>query len=227
MFVVVIVAIAATRPVLQLAERAIGRVAALQQWWLAPVLGRLGELPLFFGAAALTAFNDNAAITYLASLVPNLSAGMKLAVVAGAVTGGGLTVIANAPNPAGQALLARHFAGGISPPGLLAGAAVPTLVMAALSGPALSAPRSKRASTDSKRDHEPRRARRVPAPPRTRCAPPPCGTEGTTAFGAASLAFLRFTHGPTGAAVALIGSLLVWMVVPVVLAARRLARSDL
>jgi hypothetical protein len=102
----------------------------LQQWWLAPVLGQLGELPLFFGSAALTAFNDNAAITYLASLVPSLTDGMKIAVVAGAVTGGGLTVIANAPNPAGQALLTKYFAGGISPLGLLAGAMPPTLVMA-------------------------------------------------------------------------------------------------
>jgi hypothetical protein len=82
---------------------------ALQQWWIAPVLGSLSEFPLFVGAAVLTAFNDNAAITYLASLVPDFSDSLKYAVVAGAVTGGGLTVIANAPNPAGQSILARHF----------------------------------------------------------------------------------------------------------------------
>jgi len=104
---------------------------ALQQWWIAPVLGSLGELPLFFGAVVLTAFNDNAAITYLASLVPNLGEAMRYAVVAGAVTGGGLTVIANAPNPAGQSLLAKHFDGSISPLGLLAGALLPTLVLTA------------------------------------------------------------------------------------------------
>jgi hypothetical protein len=100
----------------------------LQGWWIAPVLERLSRLPLFFGAMALTAFNDNALITYLATLVPDLGQPLRLAVVAGAVGGGGLTVIANAPNPAGQAILSRHFDGAVAPLGLLAGAAVPTLV---------------------------------------------------------------------------------------------------
>jgi hypothetical protein len=103
----------------------------LQQWWIAPVLGRLAEMPLFFGAMVLTAFNDNAAITYLATLVPGFSDPLKYAVVAGAVAGGGLTVIANAPNPAGQATLGRYFPDGVSPLGLLLGALFPTAVMAA------------------------------------------------------------------------------------------------
>jgi hypothetical protein len=103
---------------------------SLQGWWIAPLLGRLAEVPLFLGAILLTAFNDNAAITYLASLVPDLGEVGRYAVVAGAVTGGGLTVIANAPNPAGQAALAKHFPDGVSPLGLLAGAAIPTVVMA-------------------------------------------------------------------------------------------------
>jgi hypothetical protein len=102
----------------------------LQGWWIAPVLSRLAEAPLFLGATALTAVNDNALITYLATLVPNLGEELKLAVVQGAVVGGGLTVIANAPNPAGQALLGRFFGGAISPLGLLAGAALPTLITA-------------------------------------------------------------------------------------------------
>jgi Putative Na+/H+ antiporter len=102
---------------------------ALQQWWIEPVLSRLPAAPLFVGSIVLTAFNDNAAITYLASLVPTFTPELRYAVVAGAVTGGGLTVIANAPNPAGQAILGRYFTGGIAPIGLLAGAAVPTLVM--------------------------------------------------------------------------------------------------
>ncbi|HTN53551.1 MAG TPA: putative Na+/H+ antiporter [Anaeromyxobacter sp.] len=102
---------------------------ALQQWWLAPVLGRLDDLALLLGAAALTAFNDNAAITYLASLVPGFGPGARYAVVAGAVAGGGLTVIANAPNPAGQAALARHFPDGVAPLPLLLGAAAPTAIV--------------------------------------------------------------------------------------------------
>lgn len=103
----------------------------LQAWWIEPVLKSLGELPLFIGATVLTAFNDNAAITYLATLVPGFTEELKYAVVAGAVTGGGLTVIANAPNPAGQNILQRFFPEGVSPLGLLLGAIVPTLVMSA------------------------------------------------------------------------------------------------
>ena len=102
----------------------------LQAWWIQPVLGRLGEVPLFFGATILTAFNDNALITYLATLVPGISEPLKAAVVEGAVTGGGLTVIANAPNPAGQALLGRFFGGAVSPLYLLAGALLSPLIAA-------------------------------------------------------------------------------------------------
>ncbi|HVU18031.1 MAG TPA: putative Na+/H+ antiporter [Candidatus Didemnitutus sp.] len=102
----------------------------LQAWWLEPVLKSLNRTSLFWGATFLTSFNDNAAITYLASLVPNLSDALKHAVVAGAVTGGGLTVIANAPNPAGQSILQKFFRNGVSPIGLAVAAIIPTLVMA-------------------------------------------------------------------------------------------------
>lgn len=102
----------------------------LQGWWIAPVLGSLSELPLMLSAAILTAFNDNAAITYLSTLVPGFTDSLKYAVVAGAVTGGGLTVIANAPNPAGQALLKNYFSNGVSPALLLAYALVPTTITA-------------------------------------------------------------------------------------------------
>lgn len=124
----------------------------LQGWWISPVLTSLAEVPLFIGATILTAFNDNAAITFLASQVPAFSPdilvadhwvsktgaalanaqGLEYAVVAGAVTGGGLTVIANAPNPAGQSILSKHFKNGISPIKLLLGALFPTLVMAVM-----------------------------------------------------------------------------------------------
>jgi hypothetical protein len=103
----------------------------LQGWWIAPILGSLADEPLFVGAAILTAFNDNALITFLATLVPDLGPELRQAVVEGAVAGGGLTVIANAPNPAGQALLSRFFEGAVSPIKLLAGALIPTLIAAA------------------------------------------------------------------------------------------------
>ena len=102
----------------------------LQGWWIEPVLGSLGEVPLFLGATILTAFNDNALITYLATLVPGFTEELKFAVVSGAVTGGGLTVIANAPNPAGQSILQKYFPGGVSPGGLLLGAMFPTIAVA-------------------------------------------------------------------------------------------------
>ncbi len=102
----------------------------VQGWWIAPTLASLAETPLFLGATLLTAVNDNALITYLATLVPDFSDALKRAVVEGAVTGGGLTVIANAPNPAGQALLARFFGGAVDPLRLLAAAAVPTVIAA-------------------------------------------------------------------------------------------------
>lgn len=101
----------------------------LQGWWLAPIISSLTEVPLFIGSTILTSFNDNAAITFLASQVDNLSPQLKYAVLAGAITGGGLTVIANAPNPAGQALLSRFFGEGVSPLKLFLGALLPTLIV--------------------------------------------------------------------------------------------------
>jgi len=103
----------------------------LQGWWLEPILSSLGKWPLFLGSTLLTSFNDNAAITFLASQVDGLGPMLKYAVLAGAVAGGGLTVIANAPNPAGQTLLAKHFPGGVAPLKLMLGALIPTVVAAA------------------------------------------------------------------------------------------------
>ena len=104
----------------------------LQAWWIGPTLSSLDVDPLFWGATLLTAFNDNAAITFLATLVPDLGEAFKVAIVEGAVTGGGLTVIANAPNPAGQALLGKFFDDAVSPAKLFAAAAMPTLIAAAM-----------------------------------------------------------------------------------------------
>jgi predicted cation transporter len=100
-----------------------------QRWWLQDVLSRLDETTLFYGAAALTAITDNAALTYLGSLVEGVSEDYKYALVAGAVAGGGLTVIANAPNPAGFAILKDHFEDqSINALGLFVAAVPPTLV---------------------------------------------------------------------------------------------------
>jgi hypothetical protein len=104
-------------------------LGGMQAWWLEPLVSGMSPRALFFGAAALTAITDNAALTYLGSLIEGLSDEAKYKLVAGAVAGGGLTVIANAPNPAGVALLKRGFADqSIGAAGLLAGALLPTLV---------------------------------------------------------------------------------------------------
>ena len=104
-------------------------IGGQQQWWLEQALANLDGSTLFFGAAALTAITDNAALTYLGSLVEGVSEEFKYALVAGAVAGGGLTVIANAPNPAGYSLLKDSFdEHSINPLGLLIAALPPTLV---------------------------------------------------------------------------------------------------
>ncbi|MBU1106477.1 MAG: putative Na+/H+ antiporter [Candidatus Riflebacteria bacterium] len=101
----------------------------VQAWWIAPIIANLGGIPLMLGATFLTSFNDNAAITYLSTLVQGLSPQLKYSVVAGSIAGGGLTIIANAPNPAGQSILKNYFKNGISAPRLLLATIVPTLVI--------------------------------------------------------------------------------------------------
>ncbi len=104
-------------------------LGGLQSWWIEPVLTNLSALPLFLGSMTLTAFTDNAAITYLGSQIPYLSDASKYALVAGSVAGGGLTVIANAPNPAGYSTLNPAFGPhGISPIKLFLSACLPTFI---------------------------------------------------------------------------------------------------
>ncbi len=104
-------------------------LGGMQQWWLQPIVASLEPTALFFGALGLTAITDNAALTYLGSLIEGMSDAAKYMLVAGAVAGGGLTVIANAPNPAGVALLRQGFNDqSIGVLGLLSGALLPTAV---------------------------------------------------------------------------------------------------
>lgn len=104
-----------------------------QTWWLEPLISGLDTLTLYLGAMALTAVTDNAALTYLGSLIPELTGPSRYALVAGAVVGGGLTVIANAPNPAGYSILRPSFGeDGISPLGLFLAALPPTAVAAVI-----------------------------------------------------------------------------------------------
>ncbi|HQS01170.1 MULTISPECIES: putative Na+/H+ antiporter [unclassified Polaromonas] len=107
-------------------------LGGMQAWWLQPIVASLQPLALFMGSLGLTAITDNAALTYLGSLIAGISDESKYMLVAGAVAGGGLTVIANAPNPAGVALLKRGFSDEtVGAGGLLLGALGPTAVAAA------------------------------------------------------------------------------------------------
>ena len=108
-------------------------LGGLQRWWLQDLLGGLSPSLLFWGSMALTALTDNAALTYLGALVEGTSDAWRYMLVAGAVTGGGLTVIANAPNPAAFAILKNSFARRhIAPLHLFGCALAPTLVAAAM-----------------------------------------------------------------------------------------------
>ena len=107
-------------------------LGALQGWWLQPILETMSPTAVFYGSLALTAITDNAALTYLGSLVQGTSPEFKLALVGGAVAGGGLTVIANAPNPAGLAILRAYFPNATVSAGLLFVAAIPPTIVAIL-----------------------------------------------------------------------------------------------
>ncbi|HOX67369.1 MAG TPA: putative Na+/H+ antiporter [Burkholderiaceae bacterium] len=108
-------------------------LGGMQRWWLQPIVSSLEPTALFFGALGLTAITDNAALTYLGSLISGMSEQAKYMLVSGAVAGGGLTVIANAPNPAGVTLLKHGFEDqSVGAGGLLLGAALPTAVAAVM-----------------------------------------------------------------------------------------------
>lgn len=107
-------------------------LGSLQGWWLQPILEMMSPTAVFYGSLVLTAFTDNAALTYLGSLVTGTSPEFKLALVGGAVAGGGLTVIANAPNPAGIAILRQHFPNGAVSAFYLLIAAIPPTIVAIL-----------------------------------------------------------------------------------------------
>lgn len=103
-------------------------LGGLQSWWIAPLFQQMSAAVIYLGACLLTGFVDNAAITFIAGQVEVLSESQKYYLVAGSLVGGGLTVIANAPNPIGVSILEQFFEDGVSPLGLVLGALVPTVI---------------------------------------------------------------------------------------------------
>ncbi len=106
-------------------------LGSLQSYWLTPLISTMSSITLFLGAIGLTAITDNAAITYLGTLV-QLSDVAKYLLVAGAVTGGGLTVIANAPNPIAFGMFKKFFPEGLSHGKVFLWAILPTSIAAIL-----------------------------------------------------------------------------------------------
>lgn len=104
-------------------------LGSFQQWWLQPIITELSEKTVFFAAVGLTAITDNAALTYLGSQVPDLKETARWALVSGALAGGGLTILANAPNPVGFSLLISKFPNRVLSSGkLFLAAIIPTLI---------------------------------------------------------------------------------------------------
>lgn len=100
----------------------------LQRWWLEPLIKSLSAYVLGGVATLLTAVTDNAALTFLGSQIEGLSPESQYFLVAGAIAGGGLTIIANAPNAAGYSVLQKYFPEGLNAGKLLLQALLPTIV---------------------------------------------------------------------------------------------------
>lgn len=106
--------------------------SGLQGWWVVRILQDASPNFVMGIAMLLTGFNDNTAIACLSTLVPNWGDVLKYAIFTGVIAGGGLTVIANAPNPAGYQILRKYFGDGISPVKLFLAALFPTLILYAI-----------------------------------------------------------------------------------------------
>ncbi|MEZ5315595.1 MAG: putative Na+/H+ antiporter [Chlamydiales bacterium] len=100
----------------------------LQSWWIIPLMQNLN----YFGAMGvsflLSAFMDNAVISYITLELPKYDDLKHYLVIVGAMSAGSLTVIANAPNPVGHALLRGSFNGKISFFFLFLGGVMPALI---------------------------------------------------------------------------------------------------
>ena len=103
-----------------------------QGWWIQILVGNLGYGAMLLAGTILTAFNENATVAYLSCLLNGITPQLKYALTAGLVAGGGLTIIAHAPNPVGWALLRKYFSKGISPWHVFISALGPTLIFLAI-----------------------------------------------------------------------------------------------
>ncbi|HSX12076.1 MAG TPA: putative Na+/H+ antiporter [Rhabdochlamydiaceae bacterium] len=103
-----------------------------QKWWIEQLLTHLNYGQMLLTGLVVTAFTENSIVASLSCLIPDLTPLLKYALVAGFIAGGGLTVIAHAPNLVGQTILKRYFRKGVSPLYLFLGALGPTLVFVAI-----------------------------------------------------------------------------------------------
>jgi Na+/H+ antiporter NhaD/arsenite permease-like protein len=103
-----------------------------QKWWIERLLTHLNYGQMMSAAVTVTAFTENSILAQLACLLPDLTPLLKYALVSGFIAGGGLTVIAHAPNLVGQTILTKYFRRRVSPLYLFLGALGPTLIFFAI-----------------------------------------------------------------------------------------------
>ena len=101
----------------------------LQGWWIREIFPHLEALGTEVATLILSAFIDNAVVIYLVPDIFSLTDPRFYAAVVGSIAAGGLTVIANVPNPIGYTLLSPYFKRKISGIGLFTAALIPTLLI--------------------------------------------------------------------------------------------------
>jgi hypothetical protein len=104
----------------------------LQAWWIIPLMQNLNHFGAMVASFILSAFVDNAIVSYITLDLPQYDDLKHYLVIAGAMSAGALTVIANAPNPVGHAILRPSFKGKISFFALFLGAIIPSLIYLSL-----------------------------------------------------------------------------------------------
>ncbi|MCH9627793.1 MAG: hypothetical protein S4CHLAM2_14370 [Chlamydiales bacterium] len=104
----------------------------LQGWWIIPLMESLNHFGAMMVSFVLSAFIDNAVVSYLTLDIPHFDDLKHYLVVSGAMCAGALTVIANAPNPVGHAILRPSFQGKIAYFPLFLGAMGPALIYLSL-----------------------------------------------------------------------------------------------
>ncbi|MFZ0565372.1 MAG: putative Na+/H+ antiporter [Chlamydiales bacterium] len=104
----------------------------LQEWWIIPLIERLDYFGATITSFILSALVDNAIVSYMTADLPQFDTLKHYLVITAAMSAGGLTIMANAPNVVGHAILRSYFKGSISFLYLFLGALAPSLILLTL-----------------------------------------------------------------------------------------------